>query len=112
MKNQYPTIYEHATGSTGTVTKLSDMVTNFDPTRRYTSFILRLKNETATTTFFVGGSDVTTTNKKGIPGSGDSGAFGAVTETLDVQVRGHIGIKLDEYYVAHPTNQEFVLIVY
>ena len=115
MLNQKPEVFSFTTTANQTKTKISDMMgVSFDHEKRYTSFILRLKDESdSDTIFFVGDSDVSKTNKKGVVGSGDSGKFGGVTEELNMPAVSTKGLKLDDYYVAHDaTATEFVLIVY
>ncbi len=113
MINQHPQIYAYTTVAGVGTTKISDMIPDFDKSKRFTYFNLRIKDESSSAIFFVGSSDITLVNKKGISGSGDSGKFGSISENLIIPDYRGRGIKLDEYYVAHNnTATEFVLITY
>ena len=108
---QVPQFYEFRSNSQGS-TSLADMVPNHREENRYQQFTIRVKDEEDTSIFYIGGSDVSLANKKGIAGSGDAGPLGAVTEVLNFPSPRYTGIALNAYYLAHPANKEYILIVY
>ena len=109
--SQFPQFYEFTTTSEGT-TRLSDFVSDYREGRRYQQFTIRVKDEGDTCVFYIGSSDVTLANKKGLVGSGDSGAFGAITEVLNFPSPRYTGIDLSKYYLAHPDGKDYILIIY
>lgn len=111
--NVVPSFYSWTSpGSAGTTQLSTLMGSAFSPDRRYSSFTVRIANPTSSASFWIGGSDVTATNRKGFPGSGDAGSAGAITDTVVWDKPGYLGLKLDEYYIAYPASTEFIFIVY
>ena len=109
---QVPQIFEF-TPTSESRTRISDIMGSAHRRgKRYTEFIVRVKDPADSSLFYVGGSDVTTSNRKGFPGSGDAGNYGAVIETMNYPMPEYQGLSLTDYYLAHAANKTYVLIVY